>query len=193
MINDIKEFVEESAAVSNSFFSQDKNLRDIVASAERIISSIEKSGKLLVFGNGGSAADSQHFAAEMVVRFKRERRAFPCIALSCNTSVLTAHSNDYSFDTVYSRQIEALGRPEDIAFAISTSGNSPNVLRAVETAREKGMSVISLTGSSGGRLASRSDHAIVVPGDNTAQIQQVHITVIHVLCDVLERSLFSDD
>ncbi len=189
----IEKYFKESSDVLKAFTEEEDSFDNIARASEKIMDCIRANGKVLVFGNGGSAADSQHFAAEMVVRFKRERKAFPCIALSCDTSILTAHSNDYGFETVFSRQIEALGSEKDVCLAISTSGNSPNVLKAAETALSKGLGVIALSGSDGGKLADIADITISVNAGDTARIQQVHITVIHVICELIEESLFCDE
>lgn len=145
--------------------------------------------KLLICGNGGSAADSQHLAAEFVGRFESERRAFPAVALTTDTSALTALANDYSFERVFSRQVEALGNAGDCLLAISTSGNSPNVIAAVMEARRRGMRVIGLTGASGKKLASLCDACVMVPSGRTARIQEAHITIAHIWCELLDSSL----
>ncbi len=148
-------------------------------------------GKLLLFGNGGSCADAQHLAAEFTGRFQRERAALPAIALSANTSDVTALGNDYGFEQVFARLVAAYGRDGDVAFGISTSGNSPNVLEAVREARQRGMRTIGLTGRGGGKLAPAVDVAIVVPSDDTQRIQEAHIAVGHALCELVEEALFS--
>lgn len=146
-------------------------------------------GKLLAFGNGGSAAQSQHLAAELVVRFIRNRRALPAVALSTDTSALTAAGNDFGFEHVFERQIEALARAGDCVVALSTSGNSPNVLRAVDRARELGCATIGLTGRGGGALAERVDVLLAVPSDTTARIQEYHQICIHILAGWLEEKV----
>lgn len=166
-----------------------KQAEQIAAAAESMMQSVAKGGKILIFGNGGSAADSQHMAAELIGRFQRERRAVAALALTTDTSSLTALSNDYGFDKVFVRQIEALGKPGDVALAISTSGNSANVLKAVEYARTKGMVTVGLTGGTGGRLASLVDIAICVPSSTTARVQEAHECIIHCLCELLEEKL----
>ncbi len=148
------------------------------------------SGKVLLFGNGGSAADSQHIAAELMGRFARERRALPAIALTVNTSNLTAISNDYSYEEVFARQIEALGRPGDVAVGISTSGNSPNVVKALERAKAAGLVTQALTGQRGGKCAEVADLALRAPSNDTPRIQELHITVGHIVCDLVEEALF---
>lgn len=145
--------------------------------------------KLLFFGNGGSAADAQHLATEFVVRYRKDRPALAAIALTTDTSALSAIGNDLGFDRLFSRQVEALGRPGDVAIGISTSGNSPNVLLALETARAAGLTTVGLTGGTGGKMAEHADIAIVVPSPVTARIQEMHILIGHTLCDALERRL----
>lgn len=147
--------------------------------------------KLLVMGNGGSAADAQHFAAEIIGRFKLERRALPAVALTTDTSVLTAIGNDYGFDAVFSRQVEGLGAPGDVVVGISTSGNSTNVLAALAKARELGCRTIALLGRDGGTIKTVADISIIVPSSDTPRIQEGHITIIHIICDLLEKRLFS--
>jgi phosphoheptose isomerase len=158
----------------------------IVEAAGAIRSAIASGGKLLIFGNGGSAADAQHFATELVVRFERQRAAFPALALSTDTSVLTAAANDFGFDLVFARQIEALGRREDVALGISTSGTSANVLRGIEAANAAGLRTIALTGRDGGSVGAAAGIHINVPGDSTARVQEVHMTVIHAICALVE-------
>jgi len=141
-------------------------------------------------GNGGSAADSQHFAAEIVGRFRLERRALPAIALSTDTSILTAIGNDYGFESVFKRQVEALADDRDIVFGISTSGNSPNVLNALQTAKERGCHTIALLGNSGGKMKSICDISMIIPSNETPRIQEAHIKIIHIICGLLENELF---
>jgi len=147
-------------------------------------------GKVLLFGNGGSAADSQHIAAELVGRFARERRALPALALTVNTSNLTAIANDYSFEDVFARQVEALGRPGDVAVGISTSGNSPNVVRAIESAKAAGLATEAWTGGRGGKCAQVAGLVFRAPSDATPRIQELHITVGHIVCELVEEALF---
>jgi len=156
-----------------------------------LVETFSRGGKLLVMGNGGSAADAQHFAAEIVGRFKMERRGLPAIALSTDTSILTAVGNDYGFDDVFSRQIEALSSSGDLAIGISTSGNSPNVLKALKLAREKGCRTIGLLGKDGGTIKDVCDLALIVPTNDTPRIQEGHITIIHIVCDLLEKRMFA--
>jgi len=179
---------EESAAVKRA--TLDLCEGDIVAAAQLIIEAFRVDGKLLAFGNGGSAADAQHLAAELAGRYLRERPGLPALALTANTSDVTAIGNDYGYDRVFSRLVEAHGRIGDVAVAISTSGNSPNVLAGVDAAREIGVRTIALTGRGGGKLASRVDVPIVVPSDATPRIQESHITIVHLLCDLVDEALF---
>ena len=143
--------------------------------------------KLVIFGNGGSASDAQHVAAELVGRFQRERAALPALALTADTSILTAIANDYSFKQVFARQIEALGQPGDVAFGISTSGASPNVVAGLQAARAKGMKTIALTGRDGGNVGTAAEIHVNVPDENTARVQEVHRTLLHVICELVER------
>ncbi len=163
----------------------------IVAIAERIVDTFQRGGKVLLCGNGGSAADAQHIAAEFVSRFRRERRGLPAIALTTDTSILTAIGNDYGYERVFARQVEALGQPGDVVVGISTSGTSASVLAAMRAARERGMTTIGLTGATGGLLVGHVDVCLCVPSQNTARIQEVHITVAHVVCEIVERTLVS--
>lgn len=160
----------------------------IVAVAAAITTSLRQGGSVLAFGNGGSAADAQHFAAELVGRFEQERRAWPAMALTTDTSALTAIGNDYGFDRVFARQLEALGKKGDVAIGISTSGNSPNVLRALETANDRGLVTVALTGR-GGEAGSLAAHHIAVQETRTARVQEVHATLLHVICELVEKDL----
>ncbi len=164
----------------------------IVQATEAIWGCFRRGGKILLFGNGGSAADAQHIAAEFVGRFIRERIPLPAIALTTDTSILTAIANDYGFEQVFARQVEALGKPGDVAIAISTSGNSPNVLEGVRAANAQGLTSVGLAGGDGGRLAGIVDVSIVVPSTNTARIQECHITIGHLFCEIVERLLFAE-
>ena len=161
----------------------------IEAMVDLILAAYRSGGKIIFCGNGGSAADAQHLAAELVGRFKLERRALPAIALNTNTSILTALGNDYGYDTVFSRQVEALVNKNDIVIGLSTSGNSPNIIKAIEAAKARGAKTIGLTGGNGGSLAKITDLAIVVPSDNTPRIQEAHITIGHIVCELVEREI----
>jgi D-sedoheptulose 7-phosphate isomerase len=164
----------------------------IAAAAALLIEALRGGARVLTFGNGGSAADAQHLAAELAGRFDRERPALPALALTANSSDLTAIGNDYGFAEVFARLVEAHGRGGDVAIAISTSGNSENVLRGVEAARARGLRTIALLGKGGGKLATRVDVAIVVPSGATARVQEAHGTIVHVLCELVERTLFPE-
>ena len=153
------------------------------------VTSVRNGGKLMLFGNGGSAADSQHLATELTIRYKRDRAAIAAIALTTDTSALTAGGNDLGFDQIFARQIEALGRPGDVALAISTSGKSPNILAALKRAKAMGIVTAALSGKGGGDLAGLADHLLIVPSDTTARIQEMHITLGHMLCGALEIEL----
>ena len=177
---------EESIAVKKDFVAH--CAADTVAAAQLIGQAIQAGGKILIFGNGGSAADAQHMAAEMVGRMLTDRRPLPAIALTTDTSNLTALANDFAFDEVFQKQVEALAKAEDVVIAISTSGKSKNVLKAVEAARSKGCKVIALTGGEGGPLAKTADVALNVKlGKNSSRIQETHIFAIHSMVDLLDR------
>jgi DnaA initiator-associating protein len=166
----------------------------IVSAASLMIESLKSGNKILCCGNGGSASDAQHFSAEMLNRFKIERPPLAAIALTTDTSTLTAIANDYSYDLIFAKQIEALGKEKDILLVISTSGNSQNILSAIERAHQSKMPVIALTGKNGGKIAKildANDVEIRVPSEITARIQETHILIIHCICDVIEQSLFS--
>lgn len=161
----------------------------IAAAAERLIACLRDGHKVLLCGNGGSAADAQHIAAELVGRYTRERPGWPAIALTTDTSALTAIGNDYGYDRIFDRQVEALGRAGDVLIGISTSGNSPNVLAAVVRARSQGLYTVGFAGRDGGRLATTCDRCLTVPHAETARIQELHITLGHILCDLVEGAL----
>ena len=166
----------------------------IVELAQQIIDTFNDGGKLLIFGNGGSAADAQHMAAEFVNRFLINRRPLPALALTTDTSVITSISNDFSYDLIFVKQIQALGKPEDLALGISTSGTSANVVKAMTTAREMGLKTAALTGGSvapAGELSNSCDLILNVPSDATPYIQETHLWLEHVLCEIVEKSIFS--
>ena len=181
---------EESIRVKERFVKE--NMDGLLTAAQRLATYFAAGHKLLIFGNGGSAADAQHIAAEFVNRFIVERKPLPALALSTDTSILTSISNDYSFDEVFSKQIKALGRKDDMALGISTSGNSKNVILAVETAREMGLYTVGLTGCGGGELARCCDLALIVDSRATPRIQETHITAGHILCELVDRILFPE-
>lgn len=171
--------------------SQATLVLDIEKAAISIAEALKNGNKVLFCGNGGSAADSQHIAAELVGRFKKERAALPAIALTTDTSIITALANDYEYSIVYSRQVEALGQEGDVLVGFSTSGNSANVLKAVETARTKGLITIGFLGADGGKLKGLVDIALVVPYNGSDRVQEIHILIGHIVCDLVESSLFS--
>ena len=174
-----------------------EQLAESIVAAGRLMSdALLDDGKILSCGNGGSAADSQHFSSELLNRFEMERPGLPAIALTTDTSTLTSISNDYAFEEIFSKQVRALGRTQDILLGISTSGNSENVIRAIAAAHERGMNVVALTGRDGGRMAevfAEGDVEIRVPATRTARIQEVHLVVIHCLCDLIDAALLGAD
>ncbi|HTM03255.1 MAG TPA: SIS domain-containing protein [Vicinamibacterales bacterium] len=178
------------ATAANLRAVPDEYLEAIHRTIELVTQSLGGGGKLLVFGNGGSSADAQHIAAELVGRFAKERAALPAIALTTNEAILTAWSNDHAFEGVFARQIEALGRKGDIAWGISTSGNSPNVVTALACARARGLLTVGLTGDGGGRLASHCDVLLAAPLSDTPRIQELHVVTYHAICAAVEARLF---
>lgn len=164
---------------------------EVARAAQLVASALRRGRKVLLCGNGGSAADAQHIAAELVGRFRRERRGLPAVALTADTSVVTALGNDYGFEEVFARQVDAAGQQGDVLVALSTSGNSRNVLRACEMARTKGLRVIGLTGADGGQLKSLCDICLCVSSRDTARVQEVHILLAHIICELVETALCS--
>ena len=162
---------------------------EILDAAQKIQGRLEAGGKLLLMGNGGSAGDAQHIAAELVGRFKKERKAMPALALTVDTSSLTALGNDYGFDTIFERQVEALANKNDTVIGISTSGNSENVVRAINKANSIGAFTIGLLGNDGGKLKDAVNLPIIIPSNDTARIQEVHITIGHIICEIIEEDL----
>lgn len=185
-LESIRQQLSESAKTKELI--RDTLSEKIVKVAEVIINSLKNGGKVMVCGNGGSAADSQHFAAEMIGRFLRERVPIPFIALTTNSSSITAIGNDYTYEDIFVRQVEALGRKGDVLVGISTSGNSGNVISAFKKASEKGITTVALIGS-GGKMAEMPDHVLGVPIKMTPRIQEGHITIIHILCDLIEQAM----
>lgn len=167
-------------------------IKEIKEAAKMVISCYKKGGKIILFGNGGSAADAQHIAAELIGRFKKERKALSSIALTTNTSILTALGNDYDFKIIFARQVEALADKKDVIIGISTSGNSLNVVEGVKAAKEIGAKTIGLTGLRGGRLRRIVDITLCVPSLDTARIQEGHITIGHIICKLVEEKLFGE-
>lgn len=184
----IKEQLNQSAKIKQLVA---ETVTDKIASAvQAVIDCYRANGQTLFFGNGGSAADAQHLAAEFVGRFKLERKALPSLALHTNTSTITALGNDYDFSIVFARQIEAFVSKKDVCIGISTSGNSPDVVKGIDEAKQLGAKTIGLVGKDGGKLAQITDIAIVVPSNDTARIQEAHITIGHIIADLVEKELF---
>ncbi len=179
----------ESVHAKEQFFTK-KNNALVIKFAEMVVKSFKANGKLMLCGNGGSAADAQHIAAEFINRFEIERPPLPALALTTDTSNLTSIGNDYSFDQIFSKQVRALGRKGDVLLGLSTSGNSANVIKAVETARTMGIKTVVLTGKDGGKLAGAADLNINVEATRTARIQEVHTTICHILCELVDHMLF---
>jgi D-sedoheptulose 7-phosphate isomerase len=186
----IDQFVSESLRVKSAFFEANKE--SVGRTAETIAHALKNGKKMLFFGNGGSAADSQHLAAEMVGRFGPDRAPLPAIALTTDTSILTAVGNDYGYEKVFSRQVAALGQPGDAAIGISTSGNSPSVLEALDVARERGLFTVGFTGETGGKMVGRSEVLFRVPSRVTARIQETHLLLGHIICELIDRELFPE-
>jgi len=186
----VEQRFRESGEVKDQFVQTYAD--SIVNVAGLIVASIHAEGKIFLFGNGGSATDASHIAAEFVGRYDRDRAPLPALALSTDTAVITCIANDYDYADIFARQISGLGRKGDIAIALSTSGNSPNVLKAVEVARNLGLITMAWTGKDGGKLASLVDYPFVVPSKVTARIQECHITLGHVLCELVEEKLFAN-
>jgi len=186
----IDELAGESARVKTLFFKT--NSQKIADAAGKISEAFRQGRKVLLFGNGGSAADAQHIAAEFVGRFVPDRRALPAISLATDTSALTALGNDYGYNLVFSRQVEALGVAGDVAIGISTSGNSPNVIAALDAARERGMLTIGFTGEGGGKMVNHTDILFSVPSKSTPRIQETHLTLAHIVCELIDRELFPE-
>ncbi len=181
----IKRLIKESNEVKATILTE-ANLALIEEIASKIILALKNGGKVIIFGNGGSAADSQHMAAELVGRFKKERKALGAIALTTNTSTLTALSNDYNYDVSFEKQVEALGKKGDVAIGISTSGAAKNVIRALQAAKNAGCLTVALTGKGGGNIKEIADLSFIVRSDNTPRIQEAHILIIHILCELIE-------
>ncbi len=189
----VTELIEASIATKQSLLRSPEVVLTVAKVSEILVNALKQGNKALLFGNGGSAADAQHIAAELVGRFAFDRPALPALALSVNSSCVTAIGNDYGFDRVFSRQLEALARPGDIAIGISTSGNSVNILRAMSTARKIGLKTIALTGRSGGNLRNAVDYCICVPSNETPRIQECHILVGHIISELVEREIFHEE
>jgi len=184
MKKDIIRILQDSILVKENTFQA--NINEIQQSVKEITKAFKKNKKVILFGNGGSAADSQHIAAEFIGRFQKERKSLPAISLTTDTSIITALGNDYTFDIIFSRQIEGLANKGDVAFGLSTSGNSLNVLEGIKTAQKMGLKTISLTGCQGGKLAQLTDISIIASSSITARIQESHICIAHVICELVE-------
>lgn len=183
----IKSILSESICVKEKLqMGFANNIKDLV---ELVIACLKKGGKIILFGNGGSASDSQHIAAELVGRFRKNRKALAALALSCNSSNLTSISNDYDFEQVFARQIEGLGKKNDLAIGISTSGKSDNVIAGIRKAKEIGIKTAALTGEQPNQLQQMVDVSVSVPSKNTARIQEAHITIGHIICELTEKAL----
>ncbi len=181
----------ESISVKQKFL---ENHTDAINSAaQKLINAVNRDHKILLCGNGGSAADAQHLAAELVAKLKYRRRAIPALALTTDTSLLTAIANDDDFSDIFARQVEAFGKPGDILIGISTSGNSPNVIKAVVKAKQQDLTTIILSGKNGGQLKELADLSIIVPSENTQRIQECHIAVGHILCDIIEQTVYHSE
>lgn len=185
--------IDKIVAICNQHLEVARHLPNLAPAVSRAVDMIEHSlangGQLLVAGNGGSAADAQHIVAELTGRFMRERKPLRALALHCNTSALTAIANDYGYDRVFARELTAHAGPGDVLLAISTSGNSPSILRVIEAARECGVHVIGLTGENGGKMRGECDLCLCIPSQSTARIQEMHITIGHTICELLEERL----
>lgn len=191
MRNRIKQQIKESADLKLRMLDSEALLADIEKASEMIVSALKSGNKLLLAGNGGSAADAQHIAAEFINRFKFDRPALPAIALTTDTSVITSIANDYNFNSIFARQAEAIGNKGDIFIAISTSGSSANLVEGLRTARDKGILTIGLAGSTGGSIRELCDICIMVPSSDTPRIQEAHTLIEHIICALVEEELFS--
>jgi D-sedoheptulose 7-phosphate isomerase len=189
LLSDIKRQLQDSAAVKERLASDYSE--KIWQVSQLLVDTIRKGAKILFCGNGGSAADAQHLVAELVARLCRERQAIPALALTVNTSTLSAIANDDDYSAVFVRQLEAFGKKGDVLVGISTSGNSENVLKACEYAGRNAITTLALTGGDGGKLAQLADYCITVPSDDVQRIQEAHITIGHILCDILEQSVIN--
>lgn len=188
----VGEIISKSIAVKQQLLEDNNMLLQIETAIDKITEAFNNGNKVLFCGNGGSAADAQHLAAEFSGRFYKDRPALPSEALHCNTSYLTAVANDYSFEVIYSRMIDGIGQKGDVLVGLSTSGNSANIVKAFESARAKGMTTIGLTGSSGGVMKEESDILLNVPSFDTPRIQECHILLGHIICQFVEENLFGD-
>jgi D-sedoheptulose 7-phosphate isomerase len=192
MKNYIKNEIKKSYETKQAIYENEALLDIIEEVAKKCVTLYRGSNKTILAGNGGSAADAQHIAAELVGRYGFDRPSIPSLALTTDTSNLTAIGNDYGYDKVFSRQLEGMGQSGDIFIGISTSGNSVNIINAFESAKKKGIITVALVGRDGGTMAQMADYAIVVPSDSTPRIQESHILIGHILCDIIEKEIFAD-
>lgn len=192
-MNKIKNIIQASIEVKQQVLQNEELLSTVEKVIDIITGSLQAAGRIYFCGNGGSAADAQHLAAEFSGRFYTDRKALPAEALHCNTSYLTAVANDYSFDVIYARLIEGIGNKGDVLVGLSTSGNSANIVRAFEVAREKGIITVAFTGMSGGAMKSLSDYLINIPSTDTPRIQESHIMIGHIICQLVEEKYFSSN
>ncbi|MEA3370821.1 MAG: D-sedoheptulose 7-phosphate isomerase [Campylobacterota bacterium] len=192
MKNYIKDQIKKSYETKQNIYNNDELINTIELTAKRCVGIYNAKKKIILAGNGGSAADAQHIAAEMVGRYGFDRPSLPSLALTTDTSALTAIGNDYGYDYVFSRQLEGMGQDGDIFIGISTSGNSTNIIKAFERAKERGIATVALVGRDGGEMAKLADIALVVPSDSTPRIQESHILIGHILCDIIEKEIFAD-
>ncbi|MDP2923577.1 MAG: D-sedoheptulose 7-phosphate isomerase [Candidatus Omnitrophota bacterium] len=183
----IKEILLESIQIKEELLKN--SIGQIKEIADIIIDCLKKNGKVILFGNGGSASDCQHIAAEFIGRFKKDRPALPALALTVNTSVITSLANDYGYEVIFAKQIEALGKKEDVAIGISTSGKAKNVSLGIKQAKKMGLKTIALTGGDGGEIAKLADSSLVIPSCITARIQEAHITIGHIVCELMEQAI----
>ena len=187
----IKQLIQASIDVKEQVLQNEELLKTVATVANLIVDSLQKGGRIYFCGNGGSAADAQHLAAEFSGRFYTDRKALPAEALHCNTSYLTAVANDYSYDVVYVRLIEGIGNKCNVLVGLSTSGNSANIVKAFETAKAKGIITVGFTGTTGGKMKDLSDHLINVPSNDTPRIQETHILLGHIICQLVEEKFFA--
>jgi D-sedoheptulose 7-phosphate isomerase len=192
MKNYIKDQIKKSYETKQEIYNNDDLLSKIEDVAKRCVKLYQGDKKTILAGNGGSAADAQHIAAELVGRYGFDRPSIPSLALTTDTSNLTAIGNDYGYDQVFSRQLEGMGQKGDIFIGISTSGNSLNIIKAFQSAKEKGITTVALTGRDGGEMAQLADVALIVPSNSTPRIQESHILIGHILCDIIEKEIFAD-
>ncbi|HYJ62351.1 MAG TPA: D-sedoheptulose 7-phosphate isomerase [Parafilimonas sp.] len=193
MTDKIKNIISASIQTKKEILNDDAFIKKIENAVDAITNAFSKGNKVLFCGNGGSAADAQHLAAEFSGRFYKNRKALPAEALHCNTSYLTAVANDYSYDVIYARLIEGLANEGDVVVGLSTSGNSPNILKAFEVAKQKKVTTIGFTGAMGGKMKNVSDHLFNVPSTDTPRIQESHIMIGHIICELVEEKLFAEE